>query len=311
MFSFHLPFPMPIHLPPLSRREFIARSLTAGATLALSQRLWAASAPVEANSWALISDPHIAADRAKLGRNINMADQLGAVVQDVLGQPRRPVGALINGDLAFNTGESADYGTFAEIVQPLRAARIPLHLGLGNHDNRERFWTALRADTSVQRPLADRQAAIIPAGRANWFMLDSLDKTNSTPGLLGPTQLAWLAEALDAHADKPALVMVHHNPRTDPKKPTLIDEDAFYAVIRPRRQVKAFVFGHSHQWSVQKDPSGIHLINLPTTAYLFEPNRFPGWVLAQLEPASLKLQVRCLDVKRAEHGQTVDLAYRA
>lgn len=301
---------MPLYLPPLSRRQFLARSLAAGTGLLLSQRLLAATREVDPHTWALISDPHIAADRAKLGRNITMAAQLTTVVDDVLSQPRRPAGALVNGDLAFNTGETADYATFAELIQPLRAAQIPLHLGLGNHDHRERFWAALREDASVKRPLADRQAAIIRTERANWFLLDSLDKPNSVPGMLGEAQLAWLARTLDANADKPALVMVHHNPRVVADKITLIDEDAFYAIIRPRRQVKAYLFGHSHRWNVEKDPSGIHLINLPTTAYVFEPGRPAGWVLAQLEPHGLRLQLRCIDTKRADHLKTVTVAYR-
>ncbi|MSU72248.1 MAG: phosphohydrolase [Opitutus sp.] len=301
---------MPLYLPPLSRRQFLARSLAAGTGLLLSQRLLAAARDADPHMWALISDPHIAADRAKLGRNINMAAQLTAVVDDVLSVPRRPAGALVNGDLAFNTGETADYATFAELIQPLRAAQIPLHLGLGNHDHRERFWAALREDASVKRPLADRQAAVIRTERANWFLLDSLDKPNSVPGRLGEAQLAWLTRALDANADKPALVMVHHNPRVAADKITLIDEDAFYAIIRPRRQVKAYLFGHSHRWNVGKDPSGIHLINLPTTAYVFEAGRPAGWVLAQLEPRGLNLQFRGLDPKRAEHLQAVALTYR-
>ena len=207
---------MPIHLPPLSRRQFLAGTFAAGAGLMLRSPLFAASSSVDEHCWALLSDPHIAADRAKIARDINMSAQLTSVVEDVLQQPKRPVGALINGDLAFNTGETADYGTFAELVQPLRAAGIPLHLALGNHDHRERFWAAMSNDKSVVRPLEDRQVAIVATPRANWFMLDSLEKTMSTPGYLGEAQLAWLASALDAHADKPALVMTDHNPSFNP-----------------------------------------------------------------------------------------------
>lgn len=301
---------MPIHLPPLSRRQFLLRSLAAGAGLWLRPRALAADREIDPHFWALLSDPHIAADRAKNARGINMAAQLASAVQDVLAQPRRPVAALVNGDLAFNTGETADYATFAELISPLRTARIPLHLALGNHDHRERFWAALRGDASASRPMADRQVAIVPAERANWFILDSLDRTNSTPGILGESQLAWLARSLDQHADKPALVMTHHNPSFDPAKVSIIDQAGLYAVLRPRRHVKAHIFGHSHRWSVQQDPSGLHLINLPTTAYVFDP-RATGWVAAHLQPRGMRLQLRCIDPERPEHGQVADLAWRA
>lgn len=302
---------MPIYLPPLTRRQFLARSAAVGASLLLTRRLSAAAPAVDPHTWALISDPHIAADRTKMAHEINMAGQFTTVVNDVLAQSVRPAGALINGDLAFNTGQTADYATFAALVEPLRGGQVPLHLGLGNHDHRERFWAALSKDATVPRPVADRQTAVISTPRANWFMLDSLDKTMSTPGLLGEAQLTWLAQSLDAHADKPALVMVHHNPRSAPDKPTLLDEDAFYAIIRPRRHVKAYLFGHSHRWSVTKDESGLHLINLPTTGYVFDAAQPTGWVLAQLERDALNLQFRAVDPARKEHGQMHHLAYRS
>jgi Icc protein len=301
---------MPIHLPPLSRREFVRRTLIAGAGWMAGSRLHGATPAVDEHLWALLSDSHVAADRAKEARGTNMAANLAAVVADVLKQPRRPAGALVNGDLAFNTGEDGDYAAFVDLVQPLRAGGIPLHLGLGNHDHRERFWAALRDEPSVPRPVADRHAALVRSARANWLVLDSLDQTNSSPGLLGETQLAWLAKTLDANPVTPALVMVHHNPVPTPDKKALIDEDALYAVIRPRRQVKAYVFGHSHRWKVQEDPSGIHLVNLPATGYVFDTAQPSGWVSARIEPRGMRLQLQCVDARRADHGQTVDLAWR-
>lgn len=302
---------MPLHLPPLSRRQFLARSLATGAVASLPHvSLFAQAREVDPDCWALISDPHIHSDRAKMAHGINMTAQLEGVVREVLELPRRPAGALINGDLAYNTGFAEDYATFTQLVAPLRAAQIPLHLGLGNHDHRERFWTALRSDASLQRPVADREVAIIPAARANWFLLDTLDKTNSTPGRLGEAQITWLAQALDAHADKPALVMTHHHPSLKPDSTSLLDEAAFLAVLRPRRHVKALFFGHTHLWSVQRDESGLHLINLPTTAYVWTP-RATGWVTAQLETGGATLHLRCIDRARPEHDQRVELTWRS
>ena len=61
---------MPITLPPLSRRRFIGQSLVAGAALLLRPRGFAAAATtkVDPHTWALLSDPHIAADRGKIAR---------------------------------------------------------------------------------------------------------------------------------------------------------------------------------------------------------------------------------------------------
>ena len=86
---------MPIHLPPISRREFFARSLLAAAGLALAPSLLAASRRVDANSWALLADTHIAGDQARIARGINMAGHLKCVAREVLALPKRPVGLFV------------------------------------------------------------------------------------------------------------------------------------------------------------------------------------------------------------------------
>lgn len=301
---------MPIHLPPLTRRRFLQGALLGSAALGLRSRLPGAAPAADPDFWALLSDSHLDADRTRQARGITMAAQFSTVIEDVLAQSHRPAGALVNGDLAYNSGETGDYALFVELVAPLRAAGVPLHLALGNHDHRERFWAAVGEDPSARRPVADRQAAIVPGGHANWFVLDSLDKTNSTPGVLGEAQLGWLASALDRHADRPAVIVTHHNPSFDPARKTIVDQEAFYAVVRPRRHVKAHVFGHSHRWNVTQDPSGLHLINLPATAYPFEPTQAIGWVKARLARDGVQLELRCLDRSRRDHGQRVALAWR-
>jgi len=181
---------------------------------------------------------------------------------------------------------------------------------LGNHDNRERFWQALPEDRPSQPSLADRQAAVLRTPRANWFILDSLEETLATPGLLGQTQLDWLAGELDANRDKPALVLFHHNPGLSGNM-GLKDTGAFFEVIRPRKQVKAYIFGHTHAWSVRQDRSGIHLVNLPPVAYVFQPDEPAGWVHAQLDKKGMRLELRCLDTTHKAHGQVHELPWRA
>lgn len=303
---------MPLYLAPLSRRRFLARALAGSAALALAPRVLAAAARrPDPHTWALLSDTHIAADRARIAREINLTDCLTRVVQEVLDWPQLPAGSLVDGDLALGTGEAGDYATLGDLIAPLRGAGLPLTLALGNHDHRERFWAGLAADKRVESQVADKQMALVPAARANWFVLDSLDRTNVTPGVLGPAQLDWLARALDAHRDKPALVMVHHNPNTGGNKNGLTEYEALMAILRPRRHVKAHLFGHSHRWSVERDESGIHLINLPATSYPFDKSEPTGWVAAQLQPQGLRLELRALNRSHPAHGQVHELPWRA
>ena len=241
-----------------------------------------------------------------------MSDNLAAVVKEVVSMARPPGAAIISGDLALSQGEPGDYSTLVKLLEPLRRAPMPVHLALGNHDHRENFWNGVRAEETVARPVEERHVALLRSRRANWFMLDSLDKTLATPGTLGAAQLAWLTKSLDANPGKPALIVIHHNPNlTGENKGALTDTKELFEIIRPRKQVKAYVFGHSHSWSVTEDSSSLHLINLPPTAYLFDAAKPNGWVLANLEEKGIRLEMRCLNKQHKEHGRVVALKWRA
>jgi hypothetical protein len=301
---------MPIYLPPISRRQFLKRSLGAGVALAIAPELRAAEKRTDADFWALLSDIHLAADRHQLGRGINMADHFETVSRELLALPKLPAGVFVNGDCAFNSGETGDYATVADLLAPMRKEGMPIHLALGNHDHREHFWDAFADEKAANRPLADRQASLLKTARANWFILDSLEKTLSTPGLLGHEQLEWLGKALDENQKKPALVMIHHNPGISGNM-GLKDTAALFEVIRPRKQVKAYIYGHTHTWKVEQDDSGLHLINLPPVAYVFQEGQPSGWVHLTLANNGMKLELRCIDTTRKDHGQKFDLKWRA
>lgn len=300
---------MPIHLAPISRRRFLLKSLAAGAGLTLGRRLFAADKPEDPDFWALLSDIHLAADRQTVSRGVNMTGHFKTASLDLLALPARPAGVFINGDCAFNDGEMGDYGVVADLLKPLREAQMTIHLALGNHDNRHRFWQAFPEANGAKRPVTEKYVSLIPTPRVNWFVLDSLEQTAQTPGLLGHEQLAWLGETLDANPEKPALVMVHHNPGIAGNI-GLKDTTALFEVIRPRKQVKAYIFGHTHIWRVEQDKSGIHLVNLPAVAYVFRAGEPSGWVGATLTQNGMKLELHCIDPTHKDNGQVFNLKWR-
>src|SRR5258708_9990587 len=245
---------MPICLPALSRRRFLLRTLAAGAGVTLGAVRSAAAKPVDEDSWALLSDSHLAADRTMIVREVDMAGHFEQAAREVLALAQRPARLLITGDCAYNSGEKADYELLAELLEPVRRGEMTVCLALGNHDQRDHFWDAFSLEKAAKRPVADRQTALITARHANWFILDSLEKTLSTPGRIGQQQLSWLAESLDANANKPALVVAHHNPGISGNV-GLKDTQEFFEVIRPRRQVKAYLYGHTYSWKIEQDQS--------------------------------------------------------
>jgi 3',5'-cyclic AMP phosphodiesterase CpdA len=303
---------MPLHLPPLTRRTFLRRTLAATASLLTIPALRAAESNADPDRWALLSDTHIAADKSVISRVVNMAEHLDAAVKGVRALASRPTGVFVNGDCAVLKGLAEDYATFSALIAPLREAGMPIHLTLGNHDDRDVFRTALTGAIPAAPPLASKHVSIVEGARANWFLLDSLDEVNKTPGVLGDGQRAWLAKALDAHTDKPALVMVHHNPVTSVpgKKSGLTDSEELLAILLPRRQVKALFFGHTHTWRFAEQ-DGLHLVNLPAVAYPFTPAEVTGWVDAKLSERGAALTLHAHDTQHTAHGKTTELAWRA
>lgn len=302
---------MPVTLPQLSRREFLKRAALAGAAFALVPESHAGlfGKSRDKDTFAFFSDMHIAADATLKHSGVNMADNLAACVRELAAWPVKPATVIVNGDLAFESGLPGDYGTFGKFIEPVRAL-ASMHLLLGNHDERENFWKAFPRDVAKQGSRLHRQATVFASDRANWFLLDSLEVTDAAPGEFGTTQLDWLARELAARPDKPAILVGHHNLQAPGSTTGLKDSAAFEELFTRHRQVKAFIFGHTHNWHVEQHPSGVQLVNLPPTAYVFKEGRPSGWVRGTLARDGAEFELRSLDPQHPEHAQVKQLKWR-
>jgi 3',5'-cyclic AMP phosphodiesterase CpdA len=298
---------MPITLPPLTRRHWLQKSLTAGLT-ALAPN-WLPAAVKGAESWVLFSDSHIAADAALQARGVNMAENLRRCVNQALALKQKPFGVIVNGDCVYLEGLKEDYVTFGELINPLREASLPVHCTLGNHDDRKNFMGAFTGPEDI-RPVEGKHVKAMSSAAINWVLLDSLDKTNVTPGILGETQMGWLDRTLRDLPNRPTFVIAHHNlqgPVPEGKKPHgLLDSDAMFAVLAKHKKVRAYIYGHTHAWEhSQHKATGIQLINLPPVAYVFNPDRPNGWVLASIVGENMEFELRSLNPNHDQHRQKV------
>lgn len=299
---------MPLSILP-SRRQFLASSVSAAALLSLPRLGLAEDS--ERKTIALLADTHIAADKQAILRETKMAENLAKVWAELVAA--RPVAALVHGDVALLDGQHGDYKSVADLLLPGGDIEVPLHFMLGNHDNRESFREVLKSFRAS--PLETHHVAVFDAGPANWIMLDSLDKVNVTPGKIGESQLAWLAKSLDEHPDKPTIISVHHNPvfpmgDSPAKHSGILDTQALFEILAPRKQVKCLFFGHTHDWSV-KEKGGIHLVNLPPVAYVFTKGRPNGWVSAELSATGITLTLLALDRGHKQHAEKHELSWRS
>lgn len=295
---------MPIHL--WSRRTFLQGVTAAGLTAVAPQNLSAAEESLP-RTWALIADTHInAKPEAMASYGQNMTGNLRAVLEDVADLIPKPAGIMINGDVAHIIGQAGDYTQALKILEPLRQAKTNLHLVLGNHDHRQRFWAAMD-DSDRADAVNEKHVSIVDDGPTRWIFLDSLIKTNHTPGQLGEAQLAWLTKALDLDPKKPTLIFLHHHLAN--AESALQDTDALLALLKPRRQVKAVFYGHTHVYGF-KQIEGLHLVNLPACGYPFSPMQPVGWVRAVVDPTGIDLELRALNADTKRHGEKRRLQWR-
>ena len=279
---------MPIHLPTPSRRTFLTQL---GGAVVCAPALHAADAQrVDADRIAILNDTHIAAQHPA---SAPIPTHLRETVAWLVAQERRPAAVIINGDLALSNGRPGDYEHFARLIAPLREAGMPVHLTLGNHDNREVFYQMLQAEKPAVPPVVSRHVGVVSLARANLFLLDSLKTVGQgaearivAQGLLGSEQIEWLGRMLDAHPGKPAIVFAHHNPRLGGEEKHfpggLEDSEPLWELLVSRPQVKAYVHGHIHHRD-HFQHRGIHILNTPATSYVSNPTASTtGWTMAQL-----------------------------
>jgi 3',5'-cyclic AMP phosphodiesterase CpdA len=325
---------MPIHLDsaPVSRRRFVSSLLAAsGVAGGLFGRFASLAAAQEAGAdaseaWALFSDTHIAADPDFNARGINMAAHLRQALTEALAaHARKPVqGLLINGDCAYLDGQAEDYATLGKLLVPVVEKGIPIHVTLGNHDERGRIQAGLgsvfgpgakplgKGAGAVRADLSDKLASCVRGRFCDWYLLDSLDVTNKTPGRVGEAQLAWLSASLKAAPERPALVMVHHNPQPKfmGKVSGLEDTDALLDLLLPLKQVKALFFGHTHV-NLTVAVEGLHLVNLPACAYRFGAEQPTGWTSALVDARGCSLTLFDTEMRHALHQKEVRLEWRS
>ena len=307
---------MPIILPPITRRQFIQRSLAFGGTAIMAPHALAAAdrkgAGLDQSRVALLADTHISADSSQRYPGtkwpgtpvkeenhewVNMADCLTEAAKSVLALNPRPAHLIVNGDCALSNGKESEYKEFLRLVEPIRAAGITVHVTIGNHDNRENLWKLL---PFLKREQMGVQAGVIELPHANLVLLDSGKR-----GVLGEEQLDWLAKELDQRADKPALIFGHFNPYPNrgirPNK-GMRDGASLLKLLAERKHARGYFYGHTHEWQYdQRDH--LHLINQPAVSYYFGKGHAHGWVDMKLSETTAELELQCIDPKHKQHRE--------
>lgn len=300
---------MPINSP-ISRRSFLTKTAIFSG-LGFSYHTWlGAQSDSSSDRVILLSDTHISPDPNRVMREVNLAKNLETVVAEIKASvgSRKAKALCITGDVAVNSGLIEDYEEVKRLLDPLQSEDLPLHLLMGNHDHREHCSKVIGQYQPQGVDLKPQIASKISLQHVNLYLLDSLIKTNYTPGEIGAAQFAWLEKELTADSTKPSVVLVHHNLRFDENKNALTDSETLFEIARKRANLKAFFFGHTHFWEV-KQKEGKHLVNLPPVAYVFKEGAPSGWVDAEFTANSAELTLTTLNKDHELNGSKYELKW--
>ena len=245
--------------------------------------------PVDPNRVVLLSDTHIGDPADGDERKPMPVRNLKEAISKTMAMRPRPAAVLVTGDCAFLHGKESDYGMVRRLFEPLREAKIPFYFAMGNHDNREAFYKIFPEKQPASPLVEGKHVTLVSTPKADWILLDSNKETDYTPGLLGEKQLAWLKAKLANQGEKPTILLAHHNPNPKEGGSGLEDTPAFFTLIDAHPAAKAYIFGHSHFWRQNKRKSGVHLINLPTTAWTFDNTVPRGFTDAKVDDRGMAM----------------------
>lgn len=172
---------------------------------------------------------------------------------------------ILAGDLADH-GEVAAYERFAASLAKLGPKPI---LTLGNHDDRANFL-GLFPDLAAETGCIDH---VIDSHGHRVIVLDSNDPEAGAAGLITKAQLDWLAARLDEAADRPVIIVLHHNitklhVQTDF---IILQENAAFAEVVARHpDIRQVISGHVHM-TTSGSYKGIPFCTMAGGHYSIEP----------------------------------------
>jgi Icc protein len=292
----------------MNRRQFLSAGLGIAGALAMSpSRLFGEedkSNLKEVARWAILSDTHTPQDPDNHFRGFYPYKNL----QEAVGwlSAAMPDGLVVTGDVSRWSGKKASYDNFKKLLAPIGEQR-PIHLALGNHDDRGNFKQAFKAYTGDGERVEGKHVVATNAGPVRMILLDSLMWVSLFPGKLGKAQCQWLQEYLQVCDDRPTILFVHHTIHDGAND--MMDVGKLVDIIRPATKVKAVMFGHSHALNFSQ-LHGIHLINVPALGFNFSNRQPVGWIDAQLTANSGEFTVRAIGGNRKLDGYVRRLTWR-
>ena len=190
-----------------------------------------------------LTDPHLVEPGALL-HQLDPLQRLREALASIAAEHADAAFVIITGDLC-DAGQANGY---AALRDALSALPMPVHLMLGNHDDRAVF-RRLRPDAPDDGSGFVQFA--FSAGGQRFVCLDTLEQ-GASKGTFCERRAAWLAAELERSAPAPVLLFLHHPPFPIGMAPmdriALTDPALLRQTLAPHRaRIRHLFFGHLHR----------------------------------------------------------------
>ncbi len=148
---------------------------------------------------------------------------------------------ILAGDLA-DEGEAEAYERLRDIAAKIT---IPTYITLGNHDDRPTYLSVFGKDQADETGKVNH---VIDAKGYRVIVLDSSEPGRVDGNLTSP-QLDWLRVRLAEAADRPVVVVLHHNANAlhiESDNIKLLDDTPFIEVLKTHDDIRQVIAGHVH-----------------------------------------------------------------
>lgn len=241
-----------------------------------------------------LTDTHLLGDKQAKLRGVLPFATLQAVRAHADKHFPRVAGTLLTGDLVHDDPQAYELVREAFSTSPTPVYCIP-----GNHDLPDAMYATLN-----EKPFNVAQVNVI----GNWaIILINTWIANAADGEINDEQLAEIDELLAEHAQRHALLCLHHHPIPVGSawldQVGLRDSSDFQACVARHANVRGVLWGHVHQ-SLDKLIGKVRYMSTPSTCAQFLPNsdnfavdnKPPGYRTLELQAdGSIVTEVKWLD----------------
>lgn len=188
----------------------------------------------------VMSDLHLVPE-GELSMTLDTGARLESAVDAVIARYGDADFCILAGDLA-DLGQAAAYERLKRIIARMP---IPVHITLGNHDDRQTFLDVFGSDHAAETGKVDK---VIDLKGYRVIVLDSAE-LGRVDGVLEAVQIDWLKARLAEAMDRPVIVVLHHNANalhiaSDDIR--ILEPDAFIDALKTHPDIRQVIAGHVH-----------------------------------------------------------------